>query len=326
MRFKSFISISRFIAFGTNLVIIYGIRMKISVFSFLNVIHVITNDRLRELCHPVCSVSATPSKTRLIDFCNKWRTPVHCHREKQQGFTTLHSAVSHSVNEVGKHIYKWWLARWLYQTQADACGSRAIKWFWRLAHGCWSPLPTYRISCDAGSDDLLGRMCHPVCSESATPSKARLNGYCNRWRIPVHCYREKQQGFTLLHSAVSHNGNEVGKHIYKWWLARWFYRTQADACGSRAIEWFRRLAHGCWPPLPTYRIACDAGSDDLLGKKRHPVCSVSSTPSKAWLIGFCYEWKTPVRCHRENLQGSTSLHFVGSHNGNGFREAHLQDG
>ena len=31
---------------------------------------------------------------------------VHCHREKHQGFTSLHSAVSHSVNEVGKHIYK----------------------------------------------------------------------------------------------------------------------------------------------------------------------------------------------------------------------------
>ena len=94
---------------------------------------------------------------RLIGFGNKWRISVHCHREKQQGFTTLHSAVSHSVNEVGKHIYKWWLARWLYQTQADACGSRAIEWFWRLAHGCWPSLPTYRISCDAGSDDLFGR-------------------------------------------------------------------------------------------------------------------------------------------------------------------------
>lgn len=34
----------------------------------------------------------------------------------------------------------------------------------------------------------------------------------------------------------------------------------------------------------------------------------------------------PIRCHRENLQGSTSLHFVGSHNGNDFRVAHLQDG
>ncbi|EJW92934.1 hypothetical protein EVA_18959 [gut metagenome] len=33
--------------------------------------------------------------------------PVHCHREKQQGFASLHSVVSHSVNEVGKHIYKY---------------------------------------------------------------------------------------------------------------------------------------------------------------------------------------------------------------------------
>ena len=138
--------------------------------------------------------------------------------------------------------------------------------------------------------------------------------------VPFHCHREKQQGFTSLHSAVSHSVNEVGKHIYKWWLARWLYRTQADACGSRAIEWFWRLAHRCWSPLPTYRIACDAGSDDLLGRMCHPVCSVSMTPSKARLIGFCYEWRTPVRCHRENLQGSTSLHFVGSHNGNGFWE------
>ena len=83
-------------------------------------------------------------------------TPFHCHREKHQGFTSLHSAVSHSVNEVGKHIYKWWLARWLYRTQADACRSRAIGWFWQLSHRGWSPLPTIRISCDAGSDDLLG--------------------------------------------------------------------------------------------------------------------------------------------------------------------------
>ena len=32
--------------------------------------------------------------------------PVHCHREKQQGFTLLHSAVSHSVNEVGQLVFK----------------------------------------------------------------------------------------------------------------------------------------------------------------------------------------------------------------------------
>lgn len=137
--------------------------------------------------------------------------------------------------------------------------------------------------------------------------------------VPFHCHREKQQGFTSLHSVVSHSVNEVGKHIYKWWLARWLYQTQADACGSRAIKWFWRLAHGCWPLLPTNHISCDAGSDDLLGRMCHPVCSMSATSSKAQLIGFGYKWRTPVRCHRENLQGSTSLHFVGSHNGNGFR-------
>ena len=31
---------------------------------------------------------------------------VTSHREKQQGFTLLHSAVSHSVNEVGKLVFK----------------------------------------------------------------------------------------------------------------------------------------------------------------------------------------------------------------------------
>ncbi|RHG46369.1 hypothetical protein DW254_18970 [Bacteroides caccae] len=34
----------------------------------------------------------------------------------------------------------------------------------------------------------------------------------------------------------------------------------------------------------------------------------------------------PIRCYRENLQGSTSLHFVGSHNGNGLGDVHLQEG
>ena len=39
-------------------------------------------------------------------FWLRVETPFHCHREKHQGFTSLYSAVSHSVNEVGKHIYK----------------------------------------------------------------------------------------------------------------------------------------------------------------------------------------------------------------------------
>ena len=94
-----------------------------------------------------------------------------------------------------------------------------------------------------------------------------------RMATPVHCHREKQQGFTTLHSAVSHSVNEVRQLVFKRWFAQWLYRTQADACGSRAIERFRRLAYGCWPPLPTYRIACDAGSDDLLGR-----CAIRFAP------------------------------------------------
>ena len=136
--------------------------------------------------------------------------------------------------------------------------------------------------------------------------------------VSVHRHREKQQGFTTLHSAVSHSVNEVRQLVFKRKHVRWFYQTQADACGSRVIEWFWRLAYRCWSPLPTYRIVCDTGSDDLLGRICHPLCSVSVTPSKARLIGFCDKRNIPIRCHRENLQGSTSLHFVGSHNGNSF--------
>ena len=89
-----------------------------------------------------------------------------------------------------------------------------------------------------------------------------------------------------------HNTKNITTFIhYKRRLTRWFYRTQADACGSRAIECFRQLAHRCWSPLPTYRIVCDTGSDDLLGRMCHPVCSVSSTPSKARLIGFGDKWE-----------------------------------
>ena len=104
-------------------------------------------------------------------------------------------------------FFKWWFARWLYRTQVDACGSRVIEWYWWLVHRCWSPLPTYRIACDAGMTTFWGWMCHPICSVSATPSKARLIGFCNKWRTPVHCHREKQQGFTSLHSVASHSVN-----------------------------------------------------------------------------------------------------------------------
>ncbi|EEX43569.1 hypothetical protein BACFIN_08715 [Bacteroides finegoldii DSM 17565] len=50
----------------------------------------------------ICNTKQSPADRILLQV----EVPFHCHREKQQGFTSLHSAVSHSVNEVGKHIYK----------------------------------------------------------------------------------------------------------------------------------------------------------------------------------------------------------------------------
>lgn len=46
---------------------------------------------------------------------------------------------------------------------------------------------------------------------------------------------------------------------------------------------------------------------------------MSATPSLLQLKAHCY-WlgTTPIRCHRESLQDSATLHFVGSHNGNGI--------
>ena len=73
------------------------------------------------------------------------------------------------------------------------------------------------------------------------------------------------------------------------------------------VRHFRLIVFHAMPEVTTF-----------LGKMCHSVCSVSMTPSKARLIGFCDKRNTSIRCHRENLQGSTSLHFVGSHNGNGF--------
>ena len=45
---------------------------------------------------------------------------------------------------------------------------------------------------------------------------------------------------------------------------------------------------------------------------------MSVTPSKfRWQI-IATAGIIPVRCHRENLQDSATLHFAGSHNGNGI--------
>ncbi len=80
---------------------------------------------------------------------------------------------------------------------------RAIEWFWQLAHGCWSPLPTNRIVCDTGSDDLLGRICHPFCSVSMTPNKARLIGFYYKWKI--QSIATERYSRDSLYSAVSHS-------------------------------------------------------------------------------------------------------------------------
>ena len=45
----------------------------------------------------ICNTKQSPADRILLQV----EVPFHCHREKQQGFTSLHSAVSHSVNEVG---------------------------------------------------------------------------------------------------------------------------------------------------------------------------------------------------------------------------------
>ena len=105
--------------------------------------------------------------------------------------------------------------RWIYRTQPDACGSRGIEWFKQLAHSCCPPLPTNRISCDAGSNDLLGR---DMPSGLLRVYDTKLNStdrLLHKWRNPVHCHREKQQGFTSFDSAVSHSANEVRLLVFK---------------------------------------------------------------------------------------------------------------
>ena len=49
-------------------------------------------------------------------------------------------------------------------------------------------------------------------------------------------------------------------------------------------------------------------SDDPLGKMRHPVCSVSMTPSKTRLIVFGYEWQLQSIATERNSR--VSLRFT----------------
>ena len=112
-----------------------------------------------------------------------------------------------------------------------------------------------------------------------TPSKARLIGFCYKWKF--------QSIATERNSRVS----LCFTQLFLTMSMRLGCCSSNDDLLDGSTEWLIKLAHRCWPPLPTNRIACDAGSDDLLGRICHPVCSVSVTPSKARLIGFCYKWK-----------------------------------
>ena len=73
---------------------------------------------------------------------------------------------------------------------------------------------TFRISCDAGSDDLLGDVPSGllrVFDIKQSPADRLLL----QMEVSVHCHREKQHGSTTLHLAGSHSVNEVEKNIYK---------------------------------------------------------------------------------------------------------------
>lgn len=50
----------------------------------------------------------------------------------------------------------------------------------------------------------------------------------------------------------------------------------------------------------------------------HQIFSVPLAPSKFCRQKITTVWEFPTRYHRESLQDSTMLHFVGSHNGNGL--------
>ena len=165
--------------------------------------------------------------------------------------------------------------------QADACRSRAIEWFWRLAHRCWFPLPTYRISCDTGSDNLLGRICHPVCSVSATPSKARLIGFGNGWKLQsIATERSSRVSLrsTQLFLTVSmrsgywsSNGDLLdGSTERRLTLAE---VEPSNGLGGQLTDvghHFRLIVLHAMPEVTTFwEGIC------------HPFCSVSATPSKS---------------------------------------------
>ena len=73
-----------------------------------------------------------------------------------------------------------------------------------------------------------------------------------------------------------------------------------------------------------------AGSDDHFWKISHPVCSVSVTPNKAQLIGFCNIWKlqsiATERSSRVSLRSTQQFLTVPMRLGSWFSNDDLHGG
>ena len=145
-----------------------------------------------------------------------------------------------------------------------------------------------------------------VCDTKQSPAEWLLQ----QVGTPVHCHREKQQGFTSLHSAISHCVGDLldGSTERRLTLAEVEPSNGFGGWLTDVGRHFRLIVLHAMPEVTTFWEDAPSG---LLR-----VCDTKQSPAD-WLL---LRVETPVRCHRENLQGSTSLHFVGSHNGNGFRE------
>ncbi len=162
-------------------------------------------------------------------------------------------------------------------------------------------------------------MRHPVCSVSVTPSKARLIGFGYKWKLQsIATVRNSRLSLfsTQLFLTVSmrlgswsSNGDLLdGSTERRLTLAEVEPSNGFGGWLTDVGRHFRLIVLHAMPEVTTFWEDAPSG---LLR-----VCDTKQSPAD-WLL---LRVETPVRCHRENLQGSTSLHFVGSHNGNGFRE------
>ena len=167
-------------------------------------------------------------------------------------------------------------------------------------------------------------MCHPVCSVSVTPSKTRLIGFCYKWKIQsIATERSSRVSLrsTQLFLTVSIRLGSWSSNGYLLDGSTERRLTLAEVEPSNGLGgWFtdvgphfRLIVFYAMPEVTTFWEGCAIRFAPCLQHQAKP----------GWLALAMNG--TPIRCHRENLQGSTSLHFLGSHNSNGFREAYLQD-